>query len=51
MELNLLTTLPIKDSVKKFSQGILQILLEQYFNDTYVVSGMLFWKELYYFEE
>ena len=50
MELNLLTTLPIKDSVKKFSQGILQILLEQYFNDTYVVSS-IFWKELYYFEE
>ena len=34
----------------KFSQRLLQILLEQFLNDTYVVSGMLFWKKLYYFE-
>ena len=36
----------------KFSQGILQILLEQcFYYDIYVVSDVLLWKRLYYFEE
>ena len=35
----------------KFYQEIWKFFQSNVFNDTYVSSGMLFWKKLYYFEE